>query len=167
MKSPYKYAVWTFLLAFGWIASGFAQQSQPTQKPGEPLKIEGEITEVQMKPTAGPPFLVVKTTEGEQYLVPMGPMRELDRQGFSPKVGDKVTVSGQLCCVFEGRQMLHSTEIVLGGKTYSLAVGPGMGWAGGRRGPPAAAGPGGGPCWSRQTSPSGGCWQSAGCPWWQ
>ena len=83
----------------GWNLAGSAQQGTPGSNMGEKVKVEGVVTAVQLKPGQGPPFLEVKAQDGKQYLVQLGPMQAMQQQGFSPKVNDKITVSGFLCCV--------------------------------------------------------------------
>jgi len=161
--NPFKSVIWISLLIVGWFVVSYAQETTPTPKPGETLKIQGEITKVDLQPAQGPPTIRVKTSEGKQYLVQVGPMSGMLRQGFNPKVGDQVTVAGFPCCMIEGTQMLHSTEIVLGGKTYSTPMGPGGGPGMGGMGPQArGGGPGPGPCWQQASAPNATC-----CSWWQ
>jgi hypothetical protein len=90
------------------------------------MKIAGEITSLSMTAVPGPPFLTVKDSEGKEYVVHFGPLQMLQRQGFSPKVGDTITVSGFVCCELENKPMIHSNEITLGGKTYRMPMTPGQ-----------------------------------------
>lgn len=132
MKVTKKHTLWALLALTAWVAAGAGQQTSGPEQ-GTPLKIEGEITSLSMT-APGPPSLTVKNSEGVEYLVHFGPLRMLQNQGFSPKVGDAVTVSGFLCHEVENKQMVHSSEITLGGKTYTtpmtqeqmMRMGPGM-----------------------------------------
>jgi hypothetical protein len=117
-----KYTFWALLAMAVWVVAATSQQtSGPAQGPS--VKIEGEITSLSMT-APGPPSLTVKNAEGVEYLVHFGPLRMLRNQGFSPKVGDSVTVNGFFCCEVEGKQMIHSSEITLGGKTYAMPMTP-------------------------------------------
>ncbi|MBI4443651.1 MAG: OB-fold nucleic acid binding domain-containing protein [Acidobacteria bacterium] len=135
----------------GWNLAGYAQQGTPGPNMGEKVKVEGVVTAVQFKPGQGPPYLEVKAQDGKQYLVQLGPMQALQQQGFSPKVNDKITVSGFLCCDAGGKQMVHSTEIAWAGKTYQTPMDPAarpMGMGGPGR--PAAGTAPGSCCWQQQ-----------------
>ena len=117
-------AISILLCVVGWNFTGYAQQGTPGPNMGETVKVEGVVTAVQLIPAQGLPFLEVKTPDGKQYLVQLGPIQALQQQGFKPKVGDKVTVSAQLCCVAGGKQMVHSTEIAWAGKSYQTPMDP-------------------------------------------
>ena len=131
MKIRSKQGVWALLALAGMAVTGWAQQTKAPE-PGSELKIEGEVTSVSLTAPPGPPTLTLKATDGKEYTVHFGPLPTLQRQGFSPKVGDKITVSGTACCEMDGKTMLHSKEITLGGKTFRTPMtpqqmmGPGM-----------------------------------------
>jgi len=126
-----KQGVWALLALAGMAVTGWAQQTKAPE-PGSELKIEGEVTSVSLTATPGPPTLTLKATDGKEYTVHFGPLPTLQSQGFSPKVGDKITVSGTACCEMDGKTMIHSKEITLAGKTFRTPMtpqqmmGPGM-----------------------------------------
>jgi len=120
MKMRKGYTLWAALALFALGAAGTSQQTTGTVQ-GTPLKIAGEITSLSMT-APGPPSMTVKNAEGVEYLVHFGPLQMLQNQGFDPKVGDAITVSGFVCCEVENKQMIHSNEITLGGKTYSTPM---------------------------------------------
>ena len=123
MKIRSKQGVWALLALAGMVVTGWAQQTKAPE-PGSELKIEGEVTSVSLTATPGPPTLTLKATDGKEYTVHFGPLRTLRRQGFSPKVGDKITVSGTACCEMDGKTMIHSKEIPLAGKTFRTPMTP-------------------------------------------
>ena len=131
MKIRSKQGVWALLALAGLAVTGWAQQTKAPE-PGSELKIEGEVTSVSLTATPGPPTLTLKATDGKEYTVHFGPLPTLQSQGFSPKVGDKITVSGTACCEMDGKTMIHSKEITLAGKTFRTPMtpqqmmGPGM-----------------------------------------
>ena len=129
MKTYSKDAIGILLLVYCWVMVGYAQQTKSAPKHGEALKIEGSITQLQLTPAQGQPSLTVKTAADKQYTVHVGPLAELKHQGFNPKVGDKITVAGTFCCEMGQQTMVHSTEIILAGKTFKTpgAAMPGSG----------------------------------------
>ncbi|OFW10059.1 MAG: hypothetical protein A3G20_03580 [Acidobacteria bacterium RIFCSPLOWO2_12_FULL_59_11] len=112
------------LWVVGWSLAGYAQQGAPGPQMGETVKAEGVVTAIQLKPAQGFPFLEVKASDGTQYTIQLDPTQAWEEQGFNPKVGDKITVSGPLCCVVAGKQVVYSAEIVWGGKSYQTPLGP-------------------------------------------
>jgi len=120
MKISKKHTLLALLALAAWVAVGASQQASGPEQ-GTPLKMEGEITSLSMT-APGPPSLTVKNSEGVEYLVHFGPLRMLQSQGFNPKVGEAVTVSGFVCCEVENKQMVHSSEIILGGRTYTTPM---------------------------------------------
>jgi len=120
-----KQGVWALLALAGMAVTGWAQQTKAPE-PGSELKIEGEVTSVSLTATPGPPTLTLKATDGKEYTVHFGPLPTLQSQGFSPKVGDKITVSGTACCEMDGKTMIHSKEITLAGKTFRTPMPPGQ-----------------------------------------
>lgn len=114
---------WLVLLAaIAGFSMARAHDPQTTPEMGKPLTIEGEITALSMDTPAGPPEMMLKTADGKFFLVHFGPLRTLRVQGFSPKVGDRVTVAGTVCCDAEGMTLLHSKEIKLGEKTFKTPM---------------------------------------------
>ena len=145
------------------LAVGWAQQTTPSPEPGSVLKIEGEVTNVSIMPLQGPPALMLKTTDGTEYVVRFGPIRNLRREGFNPKVGDKVAVTGTICCEIDEMTVIDSSEITIAGKTFRTPLGS-SGWQGPRMGP-GRRGPMMGPGWQggcMQGGPAGG---PQGCPY--
>lgn len=133
MKMNMGHTFLALLVLFVWVAVGTSQQATG-QGQGAPMKVEGTITNLSLTAAPGPPFMTVKTAEGVEYTVHFGPLQMLKNQGFSPKVGDAVTVNG-FACPAGNSQMIHSNEITLAGKTYAtpmpqqqmMRMQPGMG----------------------------------------
>ena len=124
MKLYCKHTVWLLLAAVAWVATASAQETKATPEPEKTLKIEGEITSVFIPGTPGPPRLTVKDKDGKEYIVHFGPLAPLRGQGFNPKVGETITVSGTACCEMDNKLMVHSKEITLAGKTFRTPMTP-------------------------------------------
>ena len=124
MKLYCKHTVWLLLAAVAWVATASAQETKATPEPEKTLKIEGEITSVFIPGTPGPPSLTVKDKDRKEYIVHFGPLAPLRGQGFNPKVGETITVSGTSCCEMDNKLMVHSKEITLAGKTFRTPMTP-------------------------------------------
>lgn len=118
--------MWIAVAVAIWVASGWSQQTQTPPTPGNTVTIEGAITTTPTVPPQGPPSFLVKTSEGKEYLVMYGPFFAWSSEGFNPKAGDKVSVSGTIWGEMGGKPMIHSSTITLAGKTFSAPSGPGM-----------------------------------------
>lgn len=101
-----------------WVAGGWAQQTTPAPKPGSTLNIEGKVTSLDLQPAPASSVLMVTTSDGKMYMVHVGPMGNLQRQGFNPKVGDTIKATGIACCQSFGHITIHTREVTLAGKTY-------------------------------------------------
>ncbi|OFV97915.1 MAG: hypothetical protein A3F68_01945 [Acidobacteria bacterium RIFCSPLOWO2_12_FULL_54_10] len=118
----------SYFIVLTLIACSLPAWSQLTTtdlKAGEAITIEGTISDLQLTPGQGPPFLQVKTSDGTMYTVHFGPIMALRRKGFEPALNNNVVVSGEFCCVVNGRQVIRSNRIVLEGKTFITQIPPG------------------------------------------
>jgi hypothetical protein len=123
MKANRKVALWMVILSVVWMLAGWGQNVNPLPKRGDQLTVEGELTYLQ---TIGPAILELKTAEGRAYRIqlPLGIMAELRREGFNPKVGEKVGANGEVVCVLAETPVIAAGEIRFNGKTYRLAPQP-------------------------------------------
>jgi len=123
MKANRKVAMWTVILSVIWMLAGWGQGVNPPPKRGDQLTVEGELTYMQ---TIGPAILELKTAEGREYRIqlPLGVMAELRREGFNPKVGEKIGATGEVVCVLGETPVIAGSEITSQGKTYRMARGP-------------------------------------------
>lgn len=123
MKTNRKPPMWPVIVSVIWVLSGWAQNVNSLPKPGDHIAIEGELTYIQSK---GPAIFELKTAEGKQYRLqlPFGMIAELKREGFDPKVGEKIGAIGEVVCVLAGKPVIASSEITSKGKTYRMARGP-------------------------------------------
>ena len=84
MRMNCRHVAGALLLSACWVVAGYGQQTKSEPKPGETVKIQGQVTEVQMPPGDGLGTLKVKTPEGKEYTVYVGRTADLRRQGFRP-----------------------------------------------------------------------------------
>ena len=104
-----------------------AAQQQATQPPTT-TKIEGSITTALNTGVAGMPTFTLKTEEGKEYVIHLGPMRDQEGNVFFAKVGETITVTATAGHPMAGLNMLHAAEITSAGQTFRLPTGwmPGM-----------------------------------------
>lgn len=124
MRIHQRYTIWALVAIAAWVVTAAAQETKTTPEAGNTLKIEGTVTGVTLATRPGPPSLTVKDKDGKEYIVHFGPLAPLRRQGFNPKVGETVTVSGLACCEMDKKLMVHSKEITVAGKTFSTPLPP-------------------------------------------
>jgi hypothetical protein len=76
------------------IASLAASAQTPEQAPRQtPVEIEGTISSVTIVPQGGPATIAVKDSQGRQWTVFLGSIRYLIDNSFSPKAGQKVSLT--------------------------------------------------------------------------
>ena len=123
MNTNRKEAMWPVIGSVVWVLAGWTQDVSSLPKRGDHLTVEGELTYIQTK---GPALLELKTAEGRKYRVqlPLGMIAELRREGFDPKVGEKIGALGEVVCVLAGTPVIASSEITSQGKTYRMVRGP-------------------------------------------
>jgi hypothetical protein len=123
MKANRKVAMWMVILSVVWMLAGWGQDVNPLPKRGAQLRVEGELTYMQ---TIGPAILELKTAEGRAYRIqlPLGVMAELRREGFNPKVAEKIEAIGEVVCVLGETPVIAGSEITSQGKTYRMTRGP-------------------------------------------
>jgi hypothetical protein len=114
--------MWTVILSVVWMLAGWGQGVNPLPKRGDHLRVEGELTYLQ---TIGPAIMELKAAEGREYRIqlPLGVMAELRREGFNPKVGEKIGATGEVVCVLGETPVIAGSEITSQGKTYRMARG--------------------------------------------
>lgn len=94
-----------------------AQQAIQT---GTTQKIAGEVKAVKLTPPT--PQIQIQKADGTTATVIIGPVATLYTQGVTPKVGDKIAVTGVDCL-----QGFVAVSLEAGGKTVSLKTNVGIG----------------------------------------
>ena len=90
--------------------------------------IDGKVTGALNTTESCMPSFTLKTTEGKEYTIHLGTLRDSEQKTFAPKVGETITVTASPCCEMSGKTMIHASEIAAAGKTYRAPEGsaPGM-----------------------------------------
>jgi hypothetical protein len=119
MNRNWRIAFWAVILCVVWALAGSAQAVPSFPKRGDRITVAGELTYIQDK---GPAIWGLKTAEGNEYRiqVPLGMFAELQRAGFDAKVGEKISVEGEVVCVMAETPVIASSEITFHGITYRM-----------------------------------------------
>ena len=123
-------------LAVGPFATGLIMNAQQSnaQAPfasNPVVELKGKITNVQIAPGQGMPFLEMEGDGGTTKIL-LGSMRYLMRENFSPKAGDEVLVKG-----YKTADQVVANSITLPGDNKTLKLRDEKGrpvWMGGRHG---------------------------------
>ena len=126
-----------FLFLAGLVVAGLALgQSSDTQAPiaGSPkVEVKGKIEKIWISRGQGMPSLQVRTGD-RTVSVALGSMRYLMEQGFNPKAGDEVAVTGYK---LNDGVVAITVTLPATGKVLRLRDEAGRPvWMGGRRAPP-------------------------------
>lgn len=119
MNRNWKAALWAVILSLVWTLAGSAETTPPFPQRGEEVTVEGELTYIQTK---GQDIYEIKTVEGIAYRIqiPFGMRSELAKAGFSPRLGEKIRVTGEVICVLAETPVVAAREITFHGKTYRM-----------------------------------------------
>jgi hypothetical protein len=126
-----------FILATIYAVSLAAQQTVGQAESAN--RIQGTITTGLSTQDFGMPSFTLKTSDGTEYVIHLGTLKNAAGEVFAPKVGDSIAVAGSSCCGMGAQaqiqKMIHAAEITLGNETFRAAGAPGcMMMSGGMQG---------------------------------
>lgn len=119
------------LSATGLIVNAQQPEAQAPIASNPVVELKGKITNVQIAPGQGMPFLEMEGDGGTTKVL-LGSMRYLMRQNFSPKAGDEVVVKG-----YKTTDQVVASSVTLAGANKTLKLRDEKGrpvWMGGRHG---------------------------------